>query len=90
MPQGKPGHLGRSYEIRVERVGEFVTEHHQTWGVGGHLPEEWEQFQQEHVGDPAIHGAQIYRSSECRKNMQYRTILDEYAPRDVGKARWQE
>jgi hypothetical protein len=82
------GRLGHGYEIRVERVGELVPERHQTWGVENDLPEEWNQFQQEHVGDPDIHAAQIYRSSECRKNMAYRNIQEEFVSRP-GKSSWQ-
>jgi len=87
MREKKPGRLAHGYEIRVEHTGQFPTEHHQVWGVEDEMPEEWDQFQQDHVGDPDIHGAQIYRSSECRKNMQHRTILDVFAPRSGN--RWQ-
>jgi hypothetical protein len=88
MSRGKQGRLGHGYEIRVERVGQLVSENHQTWGVENDLPEEWDQFQQEHVGDPNIHAAQIYRSSECRKNMAHRTVQGEFVSRP-GKSSWQ-
>lgn len=88
MPQNKPGRLAHGYEIRVEHAGEACAEYGQLWGVEDDLPDDWDQFQQEHIGDPSIHGAQIYRSSERRKNMTYRNVKDVFVGRDPDIPRW--
>jgi len=77
----KKGRLAHGYEIRVERAGQFPTEHHLIFAGNDEVTEIWNEFQQEHVGDASVHGAQIYRSSECKKNVGNRTILGAFSPR---------
>lgn len=84
----RPGRLGHGYQIRVEHVGEACAEYGQLWGIEDELPEEWDEFQQEHIGDPTIHSAQIYRSSETRKWMDKRTISGEFVNRDISIPFW--
>lgn len=74
----KRGRLAHGYQIRVEHPGQLNADYGQLWGIEDELPTEWEQFQQEHIGDPSIKSAQIYRSSESRKWMQHRRISDEF------------
>lgn len=83
----RQGRLAHGYQIRIERNeslkqdDDFLTEYGQLWGIGDDLPADWNEFQQENVGNPAIHSAQIYRSSETRKWMDKRNIRDEFVNR---------
>lgn len=72
------GRLAHGYEIRVERTDQSCPGYGLAWGIEAELPQDWDQFQQENVGNPVIRGAQIYRSSERRRWMQNRRVIDEF------------